>query len=58
MCLREQQKASKWKSDVHDTPNSINVCIYVVQAILELKQFSILKNQQPVFYLPILNDIF
>ena len=45
------------KKDVHDTSNIANVRIYVEQAIRRLKEFRILKHQQPLLYLPILNDI-
>ena len=33
------------------------MCIYVEQAIRKLKEFRILKHQQSLLYLPILNDI-
>ena len=45
------------KKDVHDTSNIADVRIYVAQAIKRLKKFRILKYQQPLLYLPILNDI-
>ena len=45
------------KKDVHDTSNIANVRIYVEQAIRRLKEFRILKHQQLLLYLPILNDI-
>ena len=45
------------KRDVHDTSNIANVCIYVGQAIQRLKEFRILKHQQSLLYLPVLNDI-
>ena len=44
------------KNDVHDTSNIANVGIYVEQAIRRLKDFRILKHQQALLYLPILND--
>ena len=52
-----QQKGSQMvKNDVHDTSNIANVRIYVEQAIRRLKDFRILKHQQALLYLPILND--
>ena len=45
------------KKDVHDPSNIANACIYSEQAIQRLKEFRILKHQNPLFYLPILNDI-
>ena len=43
--------------DVHETSNIANVRIYVEQAIRRMKEFRMLKHQQPLLYLPILNDI-
>ena len=45
------------QKDVHDSSNIANICIYDKQAIRRLKEFRILKHQQPLLYLPILNDI-
>ena len=45
------------KKDVHNKSNIANVRIYVKQAIQRLKGFRILKHQQPLLYLPILNNI-
>ena len=45
------------KRDAHNTSNLVNVRIYVEQAIRRLKEFRILKHQQLLLYLPILNDI-
>ena len=51
------KRSQNVKKDVHDTSNIANVCIYVEQAIQRLKEFRLLKHQQPLLYLPILNDI-
>ena len=45
------------KKDVHDASNIPNVCTYVQQATRRLKEFRISKHQQPLLYLPIVNDI-
>lgn len=45
------------KNDVHETSNIVNVRIYVEQAIPRLKEFKILKHQQPLLYLPVFNNI-
>ena len=37
--------------------NIANFCIYVEQAIGRLKDFRILKLQQPLLHLPIMNNI-
>ena len=44
-------------SDVKQTSNIANVRIYVEQAIKRIKEFRILKVQQPLLYLPLMNDI-
>ena len=44
-------------SDVKQTSNIANVRIYVEQAIKRIKDFRILKTQQPLLYLPLMNDI-
>ena len=43
-------------SDVRKT-NIANVRICVEKAIKRMKEFHILKTQQPILYLPIFNDI-
>ena len=49
--------SQKIKKDVHDTSNIADVRIYFEQAIRMLKEFRILMYQQPLLYLPLLNDI-
>ena len=44
-------------SDVKRTSNIANVRIYVEQAIKRMKEFHILKTQQPILYFLIFNDI-
>lgn len=43
--------------NVTNTSNIANVRIYVEQAIKRMKEFRMLKHQQPLLYLPIMNDI-
>ena len=43
--------------DVRETSNIANVRIYVEQAIKRMKEFRMLKHQQPLLYLPIFDDI-
>ena len=61
MLLDNTSKCSKrqpnGKKDVRDTSNISNVCIHVEQPIRRLKEFRTLEHQQPLLYLPILNDI-
>ena len=45
------------QSDVKSTSNIANVRIYVEQAIKRIKEFRILKTQQPLLYWPLMNDI-
>ena len=44
-------------SDVQKTSSIANVRIYVEQAIKRLKDYRILKNEIPLLYLPIFDDI-
>ena len=61
MLLDNTSKCSKrqpnGKKDVRDISNISNVCIHVEQPIRRLKEFRTLEHQQPLLYLPILNDI-
>ena len=43
--------------DVKKTSNIANVRIYVEQAIKRMKEFHLLKTQQPILLLPVFNDI-
>ena len=45
------------QSDVKKTSNIANVRIYVEQAIKRLKDYRILKNEIPLLYIPIFDDI-
>ena len=44
-------------SDVKRTSNIANVRIYVEESIKRMKEFHILKTQQPILYFLIFNDI-
>ena len=43
--------------DVKETSNIANIRIYVEQAIKRIKDFRILKTQQPILHLPIMNEV-
>ena len=46
-----------FSKDVKETSNIANVRIYAEQAIKRMKDFRILKAQQPILYKPIINEI-
>ena len=43
--------------DVKSTNNIANVRIYVDQAINRIKEYRVLKTQQPLFFLSMMDDI-
>ena len=53
---RAAKGAQMLSNDVKETSNMPNVCIYVERAIGRLEDFQILKHQQPLLHLPIMNN--